>query len=135
MEIQVLTKQAQVDLNAAAVKTQMGCARQGKVLVVGLIFRNTATAAAVVTVKKYVLSNSSSGAVTLGTITKPASNVQGKYYYLNLEDSDIRFDCGDEIVFETTTDPSTSTLAECVLEYMDLPEKRENLADAVKVTV
>jgi len=131
MDFPILTKQEQVDLDVAADKVAFGFARKARILSVGIIFRNSNATAATITVDKRVLSGSDTGRVNIDSIIKPASDQQGKYFYVKFDDLNIEVDCGDEIVFATTVDPTGAMLAECVIEYLDIAELHENLSDAV----
>ncbi len=65
----------------------------------------TEATALIIAMDKRVLLGSDSGRVELDTITLPASNQQGKVYFLNGPDLAARFEFvpGDQIVIEVTT--------------------------------
>lgn len=92
-----------------------------------VLFTDTNATGGVYTVDQRVLAGSDSGRVELASITKPASNVQGKYYY---EDptSSVVLNEGDELVLEGT---AASGLVRAIVLVERMPEVPANQADMV----
>lgn len=100
---------------------------------VGLLVTSSETIAATVTFDQRVLAGSDVGRVTFATISKAASNQQGKYLY---EDptSSVVLNEGDEIVVDdlmagTSTDTAGTAYAFVLVERM--PETPANQVDMV----
>ena len=128
----VLTRQtAQLDLSSTGDKAVLPYARKARLVCVGLLFDNNDATAATIQIDKRVLAGSDTGRVTLATVEKPASDQQGKYIKVELDEQDVSADCGDELVIECTV-ASTGATASAIIEYIDVPEHRDNLADAVE---
>lgn len=94
---------------------------------------NTEATAYVMALDKRVLAGSDSGRVEIDRISLPASNVQGKVYYVDETDFDrIELQPGDELVVETIT-ASTATKAASVEILVDYNEELDaNLSDKVR---
>jgi hypothetical protein len=88
--------------------------------------------ASVVKVDKRPTAGSDTDRVELAEINKPASDKQGKYIKKELDNESpgVMVDCGDELVIECSTAAGGAQLAKAIIEYVDLPEVRANLADA-----
>lgn len=94
---------------------------------VAVLFTDTDADAGAYTFAQRVLAGSDTGRVTFATVSKPASNVQGKYYY---EDpaSSIVLNEGDEIVLAGS---AASGLVRAVALVERMPEQPANQADMV----
>jgi len=130
----VLTKQAKVDLQGAGVKAEITFARDCRVVAVGLVLRNASAVASEVEVKRRTTAGDVASETLIDTLIKPAEALQGRYLYLDLDQRapGIELLAGDELVYETTVDPAEAQLAEIVVEYIDVPENRANLADGLE---
>ena len=100
---------------------------------VGLLVASSETIAATVTFDQRVLAGSDVGRVTFATISKAASNQQGKYLYED-PSSSVVLNEGDEIVIDdlmagTSTDTAGTAYAFVLVERM--PETPANQVDMV----
>jgi hypothetical protein len=125
----------QIDLNATGDKAVFSLAMPIKVIRVGLIIQNSDANDATIKFDKRVTAGSDSGRVAGGvaSLSKPASNNQGKYLYKSLDDSSaVELTCGDEIVVNVTAENvAANAFAVAVLEYCRIQEKPANLSDAL----
>lgn len=75
-------------------------------------------------------SDTGRGAADIGEITIPAANSQGAVLYVDLNDSDITVNAGDQIVVEVTADPGTGPAFVAGVEYIKIDETLVNQTDA-----
>lgn len=123
-------KLAQVDLDDAGDIAVFSFVRKAKVLRAGLLITTADTTAAAIEIDKRILAGSDTGrTAAIDTVTKPASNQQGKYIYASIN-TDV--DAGDQLVFQVSVDPATAVTAIPVIEYVEEPESQANLTDTVE---
>lgn len=97
------------------------------------------TGAVVITLKKRVLPNSSSGEVVIGTLSIPAGAVAGAVYYRTF-DEDLAantFRPGDELVYEVTTASAGGGAAGAGIplpEFWEHPQAFADDALMIKIT-
>jgi hypothetical protein len=96
---------------------------------VALLYTTTGTAAAAVEFDQRVLAGSDTGRVNFATVSKGASNQQGKYIYEDPATS-VVLNEGDEIVVQVT-DVEASAKAWAIVLIERMPEVPANQADMV----
>lgn len=96
---------------------------------VALLYRTTGTAAAAVEFDQRVLAGSDTGRVNFATVSKGASNQQGKYIYEDPATSVVLHE-GDEIVVQVT-DVEASAKAWAIVLVERMPEQPANQSDMV----
>lgn len=96
---------------------------------VALLYTTTGTAAAAVEFDQRVLAGSDSGRVNFATVSKGASNQQGKYIYEDPATS-VVLNEGDEIVVQVT-DVEAAATAWAIVLVERMPEQPANQSDMV----
>ena len=123
-----------LDMNSTGDKCSFLVARPIKVKSVGLCMLSTDAGGATVKFDRRVTAGSDSGRVSgsVGIITVPASDSQGKILYEDeAASADLILDAGDEIVVNVTAENvSANAFFKPFVEYYMLSEARANDADA-----